>query len=455
MEVLDALDIAADLAALSNTVGTTATYNERGIIGRLAWQKPDAPFPHTYVAPQTVLEKLLHRRLDELGVAVEWRTEFAGFAQDPDGVTARFADDRSDRFEWVVGADGAHSTVRKAASFGFEERDTGQNFFLADIRLDKAPSADTAMTWLTAEGPLMLMRIGDENQWRMFVDVTDAPSSPTSAQELLDERTPGLPSREVVSTQWTSDYEVRIGHAQIYRCGRVFIAGDAAHVFPPFGGQGMNTGILDGSNLGWKLARVVHGLAGSDLLDTYEMERRRIGAQVIAEVEQRRKSFALRNWLARMLRDLFFRLITKSKFAQRSVSRAMSQLGQSYRGASWLSEQHDGASRVKAGDRAPDGSWQRERLHREFSPTDFTLLVFGAHPDAERAVQGMAKVLHVGLSSAANRSLAKRYEAYDGALVLVRPDGYIGFRGDRRDLHHLQRYMERFGTVRRPQKQTD
>lgn len=455
MEILDSLGVARILERRCIRIGASAVYNEHRLVGRFDWHPPDSPFPYTYVASQSILDRLLLERATQLGVDVQWRTKCTSVESEIDGVTARFDDGSESRQDWVIGADGAHSTIRQAAGVEFEGSGTGQAFFLADVTLQEPLSAHTSVTVLGPEGPLMAMRRSDDpHEWRLFVDVTDTAGPDDDENQfdpgpLLDSRGAKLGKICITNVEWRSLYRVQVRHAQSYRKGRIFLAGDAAHVFPPFGGQGMNTGILDASNLCWKLALVEGGLADGRLLDTYHTERCAIGAQVIDEVEQRRKSFALRNPLARFARDAAFWLITHSQFLERQANRQVSQLDQHYRGRSWLSEQADSGRRARAGERAPDGTWEGRRLHEMFSATAFTLLVFDTKslPPLDRQGLPITTIL-LDDDSHEQMTLRRAYAATGGSLILVRPDGYIGFRGGSGDLGRLNRYLSE---IRRPQ----
>lgn len=448
MEILDSLGVARALEPHCFRIGASAIYNEHRFVGRFDWHPPDSSFPYTYVASQSILDRLLLERATHLGVEVQWRTKCTSVESDIDGVTASFNDGSESRHDWVIGADGAHSIVRQAAGIEFEGRGTGQAFFLADVTLQEPLSTLTSATVLGPDGPLMAMRRSDDlREWRIFVDVTDTAKPDDDENrfdpaQLLDSRGAKLGSIRITNVEWRSLYRVQVRHARSYRKGRIFLAGDAAHVFPPFGGQGMNTGILDASNLCWKLALVDLGLADSRLLDTYHAERSAIGAQVIAEVEQRRKSFALRNPFARFARDAAFWLITHNRFLERRANRQVSQLDQHYRNRSWTSAQADSSRSARAGERAPDGMWEGRRLHEMFSITAFTLLVFDAKspPQLDRRGPPITTILLDG-DSPEQRILRRTYAASNGTLVLVRPDGYIGFRGGPGDWNRLNRYL--------------
>ncbi len=450
MEILESLQAVDEVVAISEPIGTSVSYNEKGEIGRLEWIPPDSPFPYTYVFAQSGLERVLIDRLEKLGVAVEWGFDVNSVDLASDQVVVRSKDNREITAPWLIGADGAHSAVRKCADIAFEGNATGESYYLADLEFKEPPSMETALSWMGPQGTLMMMRMPTNPcHWRLFVDVTEAVTAGTLpvpsmalAQTIIDERGPGPGYMEVTRSIWESIYKVQTRQAVTYRKGHVFLAGDAAHVFPPFGGQGMNTGIQDAYNLAWKLAAVIKGNAAEQLLDTYQDERYPIGRQVIKEVEQRRKSFAVRGKIGRALRDLMFRIVLNIQALQRQVSFTMSQIGQSYHGRSWLAEQTDRVRKARAGDRAPDGPLLDGRLFEKFSPARFTLLVFGTNADVPSLPLEVGVVV-IDMNIDTTEKLRTKYQAQKGALVLVRPDGHIGFRGALTDSDALRAYVNR------------
>jgi 4,5-epoxidase len=455
MEVLEALGVVDEVLAVSRPLRGSVSLDGARETSRLTWVPPDSPYPYTYVFAQSGLEEILRRRLAGLGTEIEWGCDVRALAQSEGGVTADTAAGRSLRAEWVIGCDGAHSAVRQAAAIPFEGRATGDVYYLADLFLDFPPGTDDLpRVWMHRAGPLMTMPLPtDPVLWRIFVDVTALersgrlpPPSKELAQSLLDERGYGPGEVKVRGSVWESVYRVQVRQAAAYRRGRVFLAGDAAHVFPPFGGQGMNTGIQDADNLAWKLAAVISGAAAEPLLDTYHVERHHIGRQVVAEVEQRRRFFALRNPIGRALRDRLYRLLLRSKAVQRYLSLQQSQLAQSYRGLTWLSRQVRRAPGPRAGDRAPDGPYRGTRLFKRFSPVRFTLLVVtptAGDTGTRDLPQGQLNTITIDPAVDPGGTLTRKYGAQRGALILVRPDGYIGFRGARDDWDALRGYLAR------------
>jgi 4,5-epoxidase len=363
------------------------------------------------------------------------------------------ADGRRIAAGWIVGCDGAHSRVRETAGIAFEGRSTGEAHYLADVSFrPRSPVPGPAM-WLAPDGPLMLMRLPGENTaWRMFVDVTgdDPLPEPTreSLQALMDRRALGPGRATIDAVYWASTYRTSLRLARSYRLGRVFVAGDAAHVFPPYGGQGMNTGIQDAFNLGWKLARVAQGKSSSAILDTYEAERRPVAVSTIRQVDQRRRLFAVRNPLGRAVRDFALRTLMRSKRVNRAGSYATSELGISYHARSWLCVDDGAVPRPRAGDRAPDGPLGNGRLFDVVRATRFTLLAFpggDAAPPPLPELPPDVTVVNVNPATDSDNTLTKRYNAERGALVLVRPDGHIGFRGGPRSREALQSFFKKLG----------
>lgn len=435
MEVLAALGVAQPILARSEPLTGSLVMRGPKPLVTIEWVPPDAPYPYTSVFRQPVLEEVLRERLAGLGVEVEWNAEFISL--DDEGVVT-LSDDRHVTVSWIIGCDGAHSRVREAARIDFKGHSTGEAHYLADVSFRPENPVPGPAMWLAPDGPLMLMRLpGKPSVWRMFIDVTgEGGQLPEpkreSLQALMDRRALG-PGRAIIeAVHWTSIYRTSIRLAQNFRQRRVFLAGDAAHVFPPYGGQGMNTGIQDAFNLGWKLARVVRGSSSSAILETYEAERRPVAVETIRQVDQRRRMYAIRSPLWRALRDQALKTLMRMAFVKRAGSYATSELGISYHGRSWLCVDDGRVPRPRAGDRAPDGPLGGRRLFDTLRPSQFTLLMFAgrnAPPPTLSRLPSEITLVNVDRVADPDGLLSRRYNAERGALVLIRPDGYIGFRG--------------------------
>lgn len=268
----------------------------------------DDPVPFMLLIPQHELETILRDRVAELGVPVHRGHTVTGLDAEDAGVTVHDDGGGSRRARWVVGADGGRSVVRQAAGIGFPGTDPEITGRQALVELAGAEDLETG--W----------HHGAEGVWcagpvpgRILTVEFDGPpadrDAPVTAEELEKslQRVSGTRARVTAvhsATRWTDNAR----QAASYRAGRVLLAGDAAHVHPPFGGQGLGLGLSDAMNLGWKLAEVVHGSAGPELLDTYDAERRPAGEAVLeltrAQVALMRpdpKTLALRRFAGEIL----------------------------------------------------------------------------------------------------------------------------------------------------------
>jgi 2-polyprenyl-6-methoxyphenol hydroxylase-like FAD-dependent oxidoreductase len=366
---------------------------------------PDRPYPTTWFLGQSQLEAILRARLGEYGVRVELGSELVGLEQDADGVTARLSTGETGRFDYLVGADGGASFVRKAVSVAFPgTTDESFRLLLGDVaapELDRGsgywfaaaddPRTGVAMTPLPGTGYFQFGTPLGEGD-----DV-----SLEALQAMLDKFSAGV---RLTGLGWSTVWRPNVRLAERYRAGRAFLAGDAAHVHPPTGGQGMNTGVQDAYNLGWKLA-------AETALDTYETERRAVAARVLGVSTELLDRFAQGHPEAHKRGEESFGLdIT-------------------YRAAG-------AAGPLVTGDRAPDApvldqDGSRIRLFDLFRGPHATRLVFGAPaPDEEHTYAVLrpgdqpASSGHHVIDAAGHAFAAYAASAGDG--VLIRPDGYLG-----------------------------
>jgi 2-polyprenyl-6-methoxyphenol hydroxylase-like FAD-dependent oxidoreductase len=249
----------------------------------------------------------------------------ASVAQDADGVTAVFEDGDVIRARYVVGADGIHSTVREQAGIGFEGGVYEESFTLADVRLrGEAPVDEVILFW--AKAGLTVVAPLPSDIYRIVAPVTEAPEEPSAAfiQQLLDERGLGAGRMVVTDVIWGSRFRIHHRVADTYRTGRLLLAGDAAHVHSPAGGQGMNLGIQDGVALADALARVLGGTADS-ALDEYSAARRPIAQQVV-EMTDRLTRLATLPRAARPIRNAAIGVAGRIPAVRRALALRLSGL---------------------------------------------------------------------------------------------------------------------------------
>src|SRR5262245_23476546 len=279
LELLDARGLADDL--LPKGVPVREITPAPG--ATLKFAELDTRYPMLLIAPQSGTERVLAARAAELGIDIVRGAEVTGLAQDDDGVTVELAGGDAVRARYVVGADGAHSAVRGMLGVDFVGKQYETHILLADVQLTTPPD-DPMFARTNDQGAVIVVPFGDG--WYRAIawdrERERAPlSEPVTHAEMRDAflRIAGE-DFGMGEPRWSTRFLSERRQAERYRVGRVFLAGDAAHVHSPLGGQGMNTGIQDAMNLGWKLAAAVRG-AGAWLLDTYQAERHPVGASVL------------------------------------------------------------------------------------------------------------------------------------------------------------------------------
>jgi 2-polyprenyl-6-methoxyphenol hydroxylase-like FAD-dependent oxidoreductase len=409
---------------------------------------PGIPYPTGLLIAQWRVEEVLREKLATYGVHVELGSELTGFAQTADAVTATLASGAEIVADYLVGCDGGRSTIRKSVNATFEGESGPQGMLVGDVRVTGLEPDAWYMWTDTTKGFVALCPFRDWPGWQFqAARITDydengelPPPSIELFQDILDDiaDAPGVTLSEPT---WLSTYRVNVRMADRFRFDRVFLAGDAAHVHPPAGGLGMNTGIQDAHNLGWKLALVVSGKAGTALLDTYGAER----------VPIARWTLGVSTNELRVIADAMTADTNKERDGFRP--RPELQQGQLALGYQWsplaktLVARPAGAP--KAGDRAPDAPCQTAtgaplRLFDAFRQPGFTLLGFGAdttgtvdavvakHGDIaigrlvdkapKSTVDSVDKVDIVDVDGHAHRE----YAVTEPTLFLIRPDGHIG-----------------------------
>ncbi|WP_116199226.1 FAD-dependent oxidoreductase [Amycolatopsis circi] len=390
-------------------------------------ERPDVPYPATVITPQWRVEETLRRHLDELGGTVEFGTALESFEQSADAVTAVLrSGDQTETVgaQWLVSCEGGRSVVRKQAGIAFEgETDERIRMIVADLAVDGI-DRDAWHMWRCEEGFVSLCPLPSTELFQYQAPILGETDLDLATLQTILDRRSGRSDVRLRSPEWTSVWRSNTRLAARYRNGRVFLAGDAAHVHSPAGGQGMNTGIQDAHNLGWKLAA-----ASPALLDTYESERRPIAAGVL-QLSTARMAEAAK---------------------QRSIpirsDRATTQLSVNYRGSVLARDDRADSAQLRAGDRAPDapGLTTATGERRLFDLTrggQFTLLNFG--PRFDSTVRTFHVVAHPSAADEIADSaghLARAYSPTERTLVLLRPDGYIGLISDAGDFAAVTEYL--------------
>jgi 2-polyprenyl-6-methoxyphenol hydroxylase-like FAD-dependent oxidoreductase len=393
--------------------------------------------------PQSQTETLLRARVQELGGTIEQRVELVRLAEHGDAVDVTLRDAAGREIEvsagYVVGCDGAHSRVRDQIGLRFEGRPYPQDWLLADVALDGVGRDDAVHAFFRPNGlPLVCIPMGGQ-RWRLVManagDRGGQPPTFAEIQELAAERAPR--PIQVSDPEWLASFRCHLRSATSYRRGRVLLAGDAAHIHSPAGGQGMNTGMMDAHNLAWKLALVADGRAPDALLDTYTQERVPVASGVLQVTDKIVGLLTMRNRARRAVRDTVIPVVSRMPVVQRRTARTMSQLSVAYPRSPLT--QPDGHGRgPKPGNRFPDieirSEHGRARLHHLLGSGRHMLVVSGA--DVRSA-----------LETAGVRRYADLVDVVDGepggGFALVRPDGILAARGSATDTHRVLGYLRR------------
>ncbi|BDM73788.1 FAD-dependent oxidoreductase [Streptomyces nigrescens] len=410
LEQLDARGLADELVAGGHPIPRLRLFGE----ATLDPSRLTTRFPFVLITPQFEVERLLERRARKAGVVFRYDSEVLGLAQDEEGVTVklRTADGiGSARAAYLVGTDGVRSTIREAVGLPFPGKSVIRSVILADVRLAEEPPSPFIVN-ATGEAFALIGSFGDG--WYRVIGWNRHRQADDSAPADLDE------VREVTRLALGTDYGMRDARwisrfhsderqAPQYRVGRVFLAGDAAHVHSPAGGQGMNTGLQDAANLGWKLAAVLRGHSPESLLDSYQAERHPVGKSVLRSSGAILRLTLLHSAPGRAVRGIAARLINHLRPVSRRAIRTLSGIGISYPAG-------PGAHRL-AGHRAPDLRLAGGgRLYERLREGKFVLVTPADEPTAPRPDD--------------DRVIPATWDSGRRTALLIRPDGYIAWATD-------------------------
>lgn len=403
LEILDMAGLAPGFLAAANRVTWAAIIAHRRHLARLRFLPEESPYPFVAMVPQNESEAILLAVLRKRGGDVEYNTTFTGAVEQGEGVEAtlqRGGKTETMRAAFVVGCDGAHSTVRHLAGIDFAGGQYPGRYLLADLETNPLP--EDAMQLCPSEyGPLALFPM-HATRSRVVATIENAEGDAPGlelVQRILDERGPG--GVEAKGLHWSSYFTIHHRCAAALRHGRLFLAGDAAHIHSPFGGQGMNTGIQDAWNLAWKLDLVAHGRAGDALLDSYGAERLPVIRHVIETTDRLTRVMGTPHKVAQALRNVALPVISRLPAFQRAFVQNLSELGVAYTGSPLV----EGAGERYWDDSLRGGTGLGSR---------FVLL----------ADSGNAAARQLCLE---HPELVEFRASRDAGLKLLRPDGYLAY----------------------------
>ena len=492
LEMFEQVGIIEEILEPGLKAGAVNIHADGQTIIHMSMNELRGSYPFILCLPQNQTERILNQHLEHLGGRVERQIELIGFTQDDSGVTAtlRHADGREEMLttRWLVGCDGAHSVVRHTLNIPFNGSPYPEGFALADVKVDW-PLPNNQIDLFLGEHGLMGAFPMQGGRYRLIIetkaDAGDEQLPDPTLEEIQGYLTKFGPAGSVASDPaWLAAFRSHLRHAEHIRQGRAFLAGDAAHIHSPAGGQGMNTGLQDAYNLAWKLALVNAGHASPTLLDTYEIERQPVAESVMRTSDLMIKAATLRSPITQQIRNRLLPLLAQQDLIQQRMTAQIAELSINYRKSPIVAEHHHQrfmpaqlTGGPRAGDRAPDAApacWADGRathLYQLLRSTNLTLLLF---TDAENTtaswqrqaalanaitarygslitsyiITAGASVPEVVQTSAVplldpEQALQHAYAASSECLYLVRPDGYIGFRSYPADEASLRDYLKR------------
>lgn len=409
LEILDMAGLVGPFLETANRVTAVTVVAHDRQLAHLSFAPEGTPYPFVAMVPQNVTEQLLLRHLKNAGGAVEYETQFVAAVEGDTTVNAKIIRrgvPAEIETSYVVGCDGAHSAVRHLLDLPFEGGEYASTFMLADVDTNLALPADELQLYPNESGPIAIFPMSAQRRRVVaIVDEMDGESpSLTQVQKLLDERAPkGVEARAL---HWGSYF--RIHHRQVkqMRLGRMFIAGDAAHIHSPFGGQGMNTGLHDIWNLVWKLDLAVRGHATESLLDSYSAERRPVIKNVIQTTDLLTKAMGTPSKFAQTLRDILVPALSHLTPFQHAFVNRLSGLDVDYHGSPIV----EGAGKRFFDDSLRGGQGIGSRF-----------LLLGSNLEDDKS-----KAESLQMAESLRTLLELRFGNRDDT-ALVRPDGYVAY----------------------------
>ncbi len=479
LEMLDGLGVVGQfLGSGVSAKGVRISHGKKALAEIPAGFGVDSPYPQMMLLPQSQTERILTDALIARGETIERGVELVALEQTPDhvAVSLRHPDGKteSSNYRWVVGCDGAHSVVRHQIQVPFEGAALDDLFILCDAKVEGDIPEATALLFWGNDGLLAVFPVV-RGVWRVIATrespEDDRDPDLAEMQAILDKRGPG--GWRLHDLSWLSKFRISERKAGSFRHGRVLLAGDAAHIHSPAGGQGMNTGMQDAFNLAWKLSLLARGKGEENaVLDSYHAERSPVAEQVLADSGRMIRSNFVRNRFVQIVRDRVVQVASHSDFVKRKMAGALSGLGIHYAPGTFVAADDTWAEDWRPHGYAPGWrprdvvvfrSQEPVSLFSEWGPPRFTLVLFSGKKPIYRDVDRLAsvaltaegwgdliKVVRVWSGDEApdatwlvdpHGAAHTRFGADLSAFYLIRPDGYVALRSQPAEAGVLQDWL--------------
>ena len=464
LELFERLGVVEAAVARGLPVRKFNILSEEHPIARFDMGGLDTPYPYLLMVPQNTTEAILRDRLSELGTEVERGVELSRFTQDHDGVDAVLRHrDRSEhvRADWMIAADGAHSSVRHQLGLAFEGRAFREEFAAVDVRVEWQLPYDELFAYLNRGNFIAYFpMVGGWHRVAISYNTRRAPDDDITLAEVQDAIDAcGPTGARAVEIGDRSRFVIHQRTASRQCVGRVFLAGDAAHVHSVVGAQGLNIGVQDAFNLGWKLASVIAGTSSPSLLESYAAERHPAARRIVRGTRRATRMTLLRRSPAVFARRHLAPLVFGRRRARNIIEHALSQLDISYRAPGAVAD-----TSLMTGDRAPDSPLRYYgvaqlrnapvgRLFEVISHDEFSLLLIGEDEDVRTTYRPIHQIadafpavqeyvvlpdrsVDISVVTTATtlvdvgNTLRRKYRIDRRAMLLIRPDGYLALRHD-------------------------
>lgn len=467
LELFDDMGIVDRFLSIGNKTHAVMIHADGKTIGHVTFDQLDSMYKFALMVPQSQTEKLLDERLNELGHQVEHGVELISMTQDSKQVmaTLKHADNKKEdvKADYVVACDGIHSAVRKSLNAPFPGEDISQAFIVTDAEVDTNFPVDELHVFLGHKKLIAFFPI-TTGRYRITTNVDGDQAKTISEQQvktLVEKRSHGL----FKITETTSIFPFWI-HSKVIshmQHGRVFFAGDTAHVHSPVGGQGMNTGIQDAYNLAWKLALVIQGKAKPSLLESYNPERHPVIENIVKTTERMTKMMFIGNPFFVWIRNHIVKFITSKRVFVRKVTMQVSQLAIQYKLSPIIFYKSAMSSRSpQAGERAPDVIITENRwLFDVLRGIQHNILFFTGLNPTEKEIANITSIVkwlrdtYAGVIKVSviskdpienciideNLALHKRYNVQYAGVFLIRPDNYIAYCDNVLNREKLERFL--------------
>jgi len=441
LEIYEQMDLARIAVEQGTIAGKVRMLEGGDVIGEVELSRVGeglSAYPFMLVFEQSRNEQMMYDYIQSHDTEVNWQTELTSFSQTDSNVTVTVArangETETINAKYLVGCDGPRSLVRHTLGFDFAGSTFERLFYVADVRIDWKFTHDALTVCIAPHSIVAFFPLPGENRWRIvgsFPEGVDKEEADVVYEEIEAQiKSEAQLELDITRVDWFSTYKVHTRHVDRFRSGRCFVAGDAAHIHTPAGGQGMNTGIQDGYNLAWKLAMVLKHSAADTLLDTYN-EERLPNAKRLTETTDRMFNLAAGNdWFVNLIRNTVFPPMAKYILSIEAVRKKffilISQIGINYRAYSLSSHEDDAGFEFKAGDRMPYFVVDGRSFFDQLRSPKFHLVSFSNREDErlDNADELSMDVLDHQVVPLYPH-IAELFGVNDSFKVLLRPDNYI------------------------------